>query len=123
HGAGGQTIFNDTSTAANASIDNGGSGPASTAGSALTIFNDASTAGHATITNDGRDFAGGTIFNDSSTGGTVRVKVFDNGYLDISGHQSNLTVGSIEGSGNVFLGANDLSVGTRNINTSFSGVF
>jgi hypothetical protein len=122
HGAGGQTTFNDTSTAANASIDNFGSGPASTAGSALTIFNDASTAGHAIITSHGGDFAGGTIFNDSSTGGTARVKVFDDGYLDIRNHQSGLTIGSIEGSGNVFLGANDLSVGTRNINTSFSGV-
>ena len=122
HGAGGQTIFNDTSTAANASINNLGSGPASTAGSALTIFNDASTAGHATITNQAGDFAGGTIFNDSSTGGTARVKVFDNGYLDIRNHQSGLTIGSIEGSGDVFLGANDLSMGTRNINTSFSGV-
>jgi len=122
HGAGGQTIFNDTSTAANASIDNFGSGPASTAESALTIFNDASTAGHATITSHGGDFAGGTIFNDSSTGGTARAEVLDNGYLDIGGHQSSLTIGSIEGSGNVFLGPNDLTVGTRNINTSFSGV-
>jgi hypothetical protein len=122
HGVGGQTTFNDTSTAANASIDNFESGPASTADSALTIFNDASTAGHATITSHGGNFAGGTIFNDSSTGGTARVKVFDNGYLDIRNHQSGLTIGSIEGSGDVFLGANDLSVGTRNINTSFSGV-
>ncbi len=148
HGYGGQTIFNDTSTAANASIDNFGSGPASTAGSALTIFNDASTAGHATITNQAGDFAGETIFtgsstadsatlianegsyyatcaiifDDASTGGTARVKVFGNGYLDISGHQSNLTIGSIEGSGNVLLGANNLRVCTNNISTSFSGV-
>ena len=148
HGYGGQTIFNDTSTAANASIDNFGSGPASTAGSALTIFNDASTAGHATITNQAGDFAGETIFTGSSTadsatlianegsyyatcaiifdggstGGTARVEVFGNGYLDISGHQGGLTIGSIEGSGNVNLGANNLRVGTNNINTSFSGV-
>ena len=33
-----------------------------------------------------------------------------------------MTIGSIEGSGNVFLGANRLTVGTKNINTSFSGV-
>ena len=33
-----------------------------------------------------------------------------------------VTIGSIEGSGNVFLGANRLTVGTNNINTSFSGV-
>ena len=147
HGAGGQTIFNETSTAANASIDNLGSGPASTAGSALTIFNDASTAGHATITNQAGDFAGETIFTGSSTadsatlianggvygdgaiffsgastGGTARVKVFDNGYLDISGHQGGITIGSIEGTGNIRLGANNLRVGTNGLNTSFSGV-
>ena len=147
HGAGGQTIFNDTSTAANASIDNFGSGPASTATSALTIFNDASTAGHATITNHAGDFAGQTIFkgsstadsatliasegtygacaiifDDASTGGTARVKVFGNGYLDITGRQPGVTIGSIEGSGNVYLGANRLTVGTNNISTSFSGV-
>jgi hypothetical protein len=33
-----------------------------------------------------------------------------------------VTIGSIEGSGNVLLGANNLRVGTNNINTSFSGV-
>ena len=147
HGGGGQTIFNDTSTAANASIDNLGSGPASTAYAALTTFNDASTAGHATITNQGGDIGGATIFNDSSsadsailiaygaiygrgailfrgasTGGTARVEVFDNAYLDISGRQPGVTIGSIEGSGNVYLGANRLTVGANNINTSFSGV-
>jgi hypothetical protein len=148
HGAGGQTIFNDTSTAANASIDNLGSGPASTAGSALTIFNDASTAGHATITNQPGDFAGETIFTGSSTadsatlianegsyydtcgiffggmstGGSARVEVFGNGFLDISGRQPGVAIGSIEGSGNVYLGANRLTVGTNNISTPFSGV-
>ena len=50
------------------------------------------------------------------------MKVFDNGYLDISGHQHGVTIGSIDGSGNVLLGANTLTVGTNNINTSFSGV-
>ena len=62
------------------------------------------------------------IFDDASTGGTARVEVFGNGYLDIRGHQSGVTIGSIEGSGHVFLGANRLTVGTNNINTSFSGV-
>jgi hypothetical protein len=50
------------------------------------------------------------------------VEVFDNGDVDISGHQSGVTIGSIEGSGNVLLGANNLRVGTNNISTSFSGV-
>src|SRR5207249_3161535 len=49
---------------------------------------------------------------------------FGNGSLDISGHRLNpgLTLGSIEGDGNVFLGANNLKVGSNNLNTTFSGV-
>ena len=35
---------------------------------------------------------------------------------------SDLTIGSIEGSGTVFLGANNLTVGSNNLNTKFSGV-
>jgi hypothetical protein len=149
HGIGGQTTFNGTSTAANASIVNwGGNGYAD--GAAATIFNDTSTAGSATITNHDEfeepSLGGVTIFNDSSTadsailiadggsngvgggaiifdgastGGTAQVMIFDSGSLEISGP---LTIGSIEGSGNVFLGASRLTVGTNDIDTSFSGV-
>src|SRR5438552_113654 len=145
HGAGGQTTFNGSSTAANASIHNSASLGFSEGSE--TIFNDTSTAGSATITNEGDlDAGGATIFNDSSTadsaiiianggigrgaiifngastGGTARVEVFDNGYLDITAHQSGVAVGSIEGSGNIFLGANNLTVGTNGIDTAFSGV-
>ena len=181
--AAGHTIFNDTSSAAGASIVNTGSWALAASSPGRTIFNGTSTAGHASITNGGGGFhlanggqtifngtstaasatlhqltseltisltqqpattfstilrlptaqslslmggsseAGGAIFfNGASTGGTARVEVFDNGYLDISGHQSGVTIGSIEGSGNVFLGANNLTVGTNDINTSFSGV-
>ena len=155
----GYTIFNDTSSAAGASISNAGG--VDTSGGGATSFNDRSTAGHATINNYGGFLPGGgggrTFFNDSSTadsailvanegdyrgeragiffngastGGTAQVKVFGDrnpflastGYLDISGHQSGLTIGSIEGSGNVRLGANNLRVGTNGLNTSFSGV-
>jgi hypothetical protein len=123
HAGGGQTFFNDASTAANASIDNFGSGGASTAVNALTVFNDSSSADSAILIAYGAMYGSGAIsFRGPSTGGAARVEVFDNAYLDITGHQSGLTIGSIEGSGNVHLGANRLTVGTRNINTSFSGV-
>ena len=148
HGFGSQTTFNGTSTAANASIDNWGAESSLTGGAGLTTFNDTSTAGQATISNYGTRYSdggvtvftgsstadsailvangigggGGIGFYDTSTGGIARVEVFDNGYLDISGRQPGVTIGSIEGSGNVFLGANRLTVGTNNINTSFSGV-
>ncbi|TMP92103.1 MAG: hypothetical protein E6L08_09200 [Verrucomicrobia bacterium] len=152
HGIGAQTTFNGTSTAANASIDNQeGFGFAdgaavtifndtSSAGHAtitnhgeleepslggVTIFNDSSTADSATLIANGASNgigSGAIAFEGGSTGGTAQVMVFDYGYLDISGHQSGVTIGSIEGSGNVFLGANRLTVGINDIDTSFSGV-
>ena len=94
------------------------------AGGGAIDFYDASSAGNAIITaNGGPVVSGGAIrFHGPSTGGTARVKVIENGVLDIRDHQSGVTIGSIEGSGNVFLGANNLTVGTNGINTSFSGV-
>ncbi len=123
-GNGGYTIFNDTSTAGHATITTqGGIYQAESFGGA-TIFKGSSTAEGAILIANGtyEGVGGAIIFDDASTGGTARVEVFDNGYLNISAHQSGVTIGSIEGSGNVFLGANRLTVGTRNINTSFSGV-
>jgi autotransporter-associated beta strand protein len=50
------------------------------------------------------------------------VEVFGNGNLDISDHDApGVTTGSIEGSGLVFLGANNLSVGSNNLTKTFSG--
>ena len=61
------------------------------------------------------------LFGDS-TGGTARVEVFGNGNLDVSVHNApGVTIGSIEGSGTLFLGANNLTVGSNNLDTTFSG--
>src|SRR5205814_8446809 len=81
-------------------------------------------AGSATLTANGGVGAGGSIFFiDTSTGGTSTVKVFGNGNLDISAHSApGVTIGSLEGSGNVFLGANNLTVGSNNLSKTFSGV-
>jgi hypothetical protein len=119
------TTFNDTSTAGHATITNHGPPFESLAGA--TIFNSSSTADSSILVADGGSDprfgpGGGIYFYGASRGGTARVEVFDYGYLDITGHQHGLTIGSIEGSGNVFLGANNLTVGARNISTSFSGV-
>ena len=150
HGSGGQTTFNGISTAANAFIENWGAENSLTGGSGVTTFTDTSTARHATINNYGTHYqespgsatvfrgsstadsailvangaggGGGIVFNDTSTGGTARVEVFDAGYLDISHRQPGVSIGSIEGSGNVLLGANRLTVGSNNISTSFSGM-
>ena len=116
----GQIIFNNTSTAGGATIING-----------TAIFNDSSSAGNAMLVGrGGSDFYpnGQIFFNGTSNGGTARVAVFlgypshnASGFLDIGDHQSGVSIGSIEGDGDVFLGANDLTVGTNNLNTTFSG--
>jgi hypothetical protein len=124
----GQIIFKNTATAGHTRIFSSGGDDVSCSGT--TIFNDSSTAESAILIADGGCYgSGGTIiFDGTSTGGTARVQVFfgctensGSGYLDISGHQSGMTIGSIEGDGDVYVGANRLRVGANNLNTTFSG--
>jgi len=118
--------FSDTSTAGSGTFVNNGS-TVSNAYGGETFFGGESTGGNATLianggVNGGR---GGTIFFfEYSTGGTARVELFGNGALDISFLRlvRHVTVGSIEGNGLVFLGANKLTVGSNNVSTTFSGV-
>jgi hypothetical protein len=121
----GATTFNDASTAGHASIINDGPVWVYCDG-ATTSFNDSSSADGATLiarAGDWRSRSAGIYFSGASTGGTARVQLSGTGYLDITGHQSGLTIGSIEGvgGGHVHLGANNLRVGTNGLNTSFSG--
>jgi len=133
HG-GSSTSFFGTSTAANGTfINNGGTLGFGGAGG-YTFFEETSTAGNATLIANGTfDGDAGNIYLDGdSTGGTARVEVFagsspdsfvPNGNLNISRHNSpGVTIGSIEGTGDVFLGANNLAVGSNNRRTIFSGV-
>ena len=130
---GGFTAFYDTSSAEEAIVTANGATVAGAFGGDIRFF-DSSTAGNATLianagTNGG---SGGQIFFfDHSTGGTARVQVFGNGFLDVSGFRgfdfvSPLIIGSLEGTGNVFLGeydpGYDFAIGSNNLNTVFSGV-
>ena len=127
----GTTIFG-SSTAGNATIINNGTNISGAGGSETVFFTDssnplgASTAGNATLIANGGTGGGQggeILFKGFSQGGTSRIEVFGNGSLDISAHAApGLTVGSIEGSGNVFLGVNNLIVGSNNTSTAFSGV-
>jgi autotransporter-associated beta strand protein len=102
--------FYDSSTAGNASITNTG----------LLTFTNTSTAGNATITNNS---GGTTRINSSASGGIARFIMNGTGALDISFLSSaGTTAGSIEGSGNVFLGSKTLTIGGNNLSTAFSGV-
>jgi autotransporter-associated beta strand protein len=121
----GLEFFNFSPSAGNGTFINNGATVSGAVGGE-TIFNNASTADAATLianggTNGGE--GGAIFFEENSTGGTARVEVFGNGILDVSGHNSpGVTIGSIEGEGDVFLGTNNLTVGSNNFSTTFSGV-
>ncbi len=83
------------------------------------------TADSVVIANDGTNGGrGGRVyFLYDLVGGPGRVEVFGNGSVDISRLTSDAaSFGSIEGSGNIFLGSKNLSVGSNNRSTRFRGV-
>jgi autotransporter-associated beta strand protein len=144
---GGGAVFHKRSSAANSTLiangDNIVFDGEATAGDATLIANgatksdqfpaiifflaDHATAGNATlIANGGMNGGPGAriVFWDQTRGSTARVEVFGNGLLDISSHSTlaPMSIGSLEGTGTVLLGANNLSVGRNRLNTTFSGV-
>ena len=125
-GGGGFIIFN-SGTAGNATFTNNG-GAVSGAFPGETLFNPGDAGDATLIANGGLGGGDGglIVFSSAggvSTGGTARVEVFGNGNLDISQQSTpGLTTGSIEGDGLVFLGANNLTVGTNDLSTTFSGL-
>lgn len=132
-GYGGYMGFRNRASAENATVIlNGGTFPG--AGSASIQFLETATAANATlIANGGTQGGEGALilFAIESEGATARLKVFGNAQLDISGlfgtfydpqNDPGTTIGSLEGDGLVFLGANRLSIGANGLNTTFSGV-
>jgi autotransporter-associated beta strand protein len=138
--AGSATIINnqvinfvDASTAGNATITNNQflnffstttAGNASIFNNSTLRFFEASTAGNAIITNNS---GATTFFLDNSTGGNARLIANANGTVDFSqtlgpAGDKKVSAGSIEGAGTYFLGANQLTVGSNNLNTTVSGV-
>lgn len=139
---GGMTVFDGESKAGSSVITNFGATSASSPVlSALfsiiranvgavsfggaTVFKGSSGAENSTLIALGgaNGLRGGSIeFRDSSVGGNAIVKIFGNGSLDISSHRApGVGIGSLEGTGQVFLGANNLNIGINNSSTQFYG--
>jgi autotransporter-associated beta strand protein len=67
--------------------------------------------------------AGIVIEDKAADGGMARVQLDGNAYFDISIRiRPAVNIGSVEGHGNIYLGANTLAIGTNNLSTEFSGV-
>jgi autotransporter-associated beta strand protein len=113
------------STAANSRITLTGGSAAGAAGAIMNLF-DGSTAGAAQITVNGGTNGGdgaSVVFYSKSDGGTATFNVSDNAQIDISKNtRPTVGIGSLQGSGQVFLGARSLTIGSNNRNTVFSGV-
>jgi outer membrane autotransporter protein len=110
--ADGGITFDNSSTA--------GSNTVYTVNNSYVDFLGSSSAGSATfIVNSG----GGIFFGSTSTGGTATIKLYDTGYLELPIFASiSVTIGSLEGTGFVDLSSNNLTVGSNNLSTVFSGV-
>ncbi|HEY2712786.1 MAG TPA: autotransporter-associated beta strand repeat-containing protein [Chthoniobacterales bacterium] len=124
-GDGGFTFFEDSFTAGSAILISNGATLAG-AGGGTTSFMGTSSAGASTIIANGATNGGAPgdlFFFDNSTGATARIELLGNGIMDISTHQlPGVTIGSIEGTGVAELGGNNLTVGSSNRSTTFSGV-
>jgi autotransporter-associated beta strand protein len=143
-----QMNFEDSATAGGAQIttENGtlAFGGSSNAGQAVitnsvgdqlpgtTTFSNSSNGGNATLIAMNGPILGGEIYFFAgealgTSGGTCKVQVFGNGLLDISpvalanGGYDIVTIGSLSGDGQVFLGSANLTVGADGQNTLFSG--
>ena len=118
-------FFYGTSTAADSTFILGG-GDAAGGQGAYAELAERGSFGNATVIVEGgtNGGLGGFIrMLHRSSGGTARLELLGNSYLDISLHHSpGVSFGSLEGSGSIFLGANNLTVGGTNQRFEFSGV-
>ena len=120
---GGHIFFSVTETAGTSTITLQGPIARGALGAILEfeLFTDANAS---TLVADG----GSIIFHYESKGGTSRIILTHKGSLDISDlsdlFTTEITIGSLEGdrTGNVFLGAKELIVGSNNTSTVYSGV-
>ena len=113
----------DTATGGDATfVLNGTDTPGASAGSLWLYYT--ATAGNATLIANGGAVRGGDIsfYIGTPQGGTAKVVVYGNGQLDISQTEADVTIGSLEGDGLVFLGVRKLTIGSNNGSTTFSGV-
>jgi autotransporter-associated beta strand protein len=122
---GGHTRFFGFATAGEATIIANGGIVSGAGGATIEFIGPTSDGGNATlIANTGSNGGGGgqILFDDNSTGDTARVEVFGNGSLSFIFADKDVSVGSLEGDGLVFLGERSFTIGGNNLSTTFSGL-
>ncbi len=122
--------FSGSSTAGNGIFTVNGSDGGTVIGNNIYFFNTANTSNATVIANGGLNGgSGGTIHG--SPGSMARIEIFGNGVgdytsgslnIDVDGGPLLLTIGSLEGNGLLIIGNANLSIGTNNLSTTFSGL-
>ncbi len=108
-----EMFFFTNSTAGNATINNYGG---------ILSFSQNASGGNATLVNG--PYIGRIQFTDNANPGNATIVNNNFGIVDFSGSSFNggkLTAGSIAGSGDFYLGANQVTVGGNNLSTTVSG--
>jgi autotransporter-associated beta strand protein len=127
YGTPGLLEFTPDSTPASATLVANGGTVAGADGGLIVLGNsrgDAAPSNATLIANGGTNGGlGGLIWvQGDGLGGQDRVEVFDKGRFTIFQHDPpGVSVGSIEGNGDILLGANNLTVGRNNLDTTFAG--
>jgi autotransporter-associated beta strand protein len=128
---GGKTFFLESSTAGDSIIYAGGGAYGDGAAGGTVIFSDTASAGNSVLAGYGGlsgGLDGSFQFLSDSAGGTAQVELTRTGNLIISDHNPpGITIGSLSdgstgGGGIVILGSNNLTVGSNDLSTTFSGV-
>lgn len=118
-GFGGSVTFVDNATAGDAQIT---LLAVQSRTSAAVKFLDNSSAGNATIIAQGASGDGGVVSFAGGDGGTARFVINRGAALDASfPDDDGVNLGSVEGSGALFLGSNEIQIGTNNLSTTFNG--
>jgi autotransporter-associated beta strand protein len=125
--SGDNIVFLEHATAGDATVIANGATSADQLPAIIFFLSDNASADNATlIANGGINGGEGAriVFWYETRGHKARVELFGNALLDISSHSAlaPMSIGSLEGTGTVLLGANNLSVGRNRLNTTFSGM-
>lgn len=116
-------VFADKSNAGSATITVRGTDQVSSYGAEVDFIghSDAANAILTAESGSGGGTGGRIYFTDDASGGLAQVRVFGNGTL-LTDLNAGVTIGSLEGDGNVTIGLGTLSIGSNGRDTVFSGV-
>jgi autotransporter-associated beta strand protein len=122
---GGVVDFSNSSSAGSATLTAYGGTVAGAYGAGIGFASSSDASSATLICQGGTNGGQGAqlAFTDDSAGGTSRIEIYGDSSLDVSSHNPpGIAIGSLAGDGAVFLGSLNLTTGSNNLSTVFSGL-